>query len=147
MDNNELNNNLGNQILMGDTQPIEDVNKPEQPNNNLNVNQGLNTVLQNNLNQNQEPQPVQPQPQEPQPQETSVDTNDNIFSDIQPVTNEPKKEEIKEVKQKKNKGPIIIIIILLLIVLGLSGYIVYDKFLSNETKSNTTEETKETKTN
>ena len=50
------------------------------------------------------------------------------------------------VKQKSNKGVIILIVILILMVLGLSGYLVYDKFMgkeetpvTNETTNNNTQ--------
>lgn len=36
------------------------------------------------------------------------------------------------VKQKSNKGLIVLIVILILMVLGLSGYLVYDKFMDKE---------------
>jgi len=42
------------------------------------------------------------------------------------------------VKQKSNKGLIVLIIILILMVLGLSGYLVYDKFITKQETSDTT---------
>lgn len=146
MDNNELNNNtntqpnIGGEILMGDA-PVTNINANMQPQNNLNLNQGIGTVIQNNINQ------AQPQP-EPQPQ---IDT---IFSDVgqpqpepiqqpqmQPLEQpQPVQEPLipETPKEKKGKGPIIIIL-LLLIVLGLAGYIAYDKFMPKTTTTNTTD--------
>lgn len=68
---------------------------------------------------------------------TSTPINNNI---TEPVKEEPKVEP----KQKKSKGPVVIIILLLLIVLGLAGYIAYDKFLSKDTKEPETKEEKTT---
>ncbi|MBP3841871.1 MAG: hypothetical protein IK997_07125 [Bacilli bacterium] len=48
-------------------------------------------------------------------------------------------------EKQKRKGTGVIIVILLIVILGLCGYIAYDKFLNN-TKDDTTEE-KETKNN
>lgn len=146
MDNNELNNNTNNQpniggeILMGDA-PVTNINANMQPQNNLNLNQGIGTVIQNNINQTQ--------PETPTP-------TDTIFSDVgqpsteplqpvqEPVQPQPVQEPLipETPKEKKGKGPIIIIL-LLLVVLGLAGYIVYDKYISKEkTETTTKEETK-----
>ena len=55
--------------------------------------------------------------------------------------------ENQVVKQKSNKGLVVLIIILILIVLGLSGYLVYDKFITkDDTKTNEVTQ-KETTTN
>ena len=48
----------------------------------------------------------------------------------------------KVVKTKTSKGVIALLVILILIVIGLSSYIVYDKFIS---KDNVKEEIKNTK--
>lgn len=45
------------------------------------------------------------------------------------------------VKQKSNKGLVVVIILLILIVLGLSGYLVYDKLMGKEDTPVTNEET------
>ena len=126
MDNNENNNvntqdNLQNEILMGETtqtnftqQPQTDLNQTMQPQNNLNLNQTMQP--QNNLNLNQT-------------QATNTQENDNIFSDMQPaepVTPTP------EIKPKKSKGPVVIIILLLLAILAAGGYIAYDKYFNKE---------------
>ena len=58
------------------------------------------------------------------------------------------------VKQKSNKGLIVLIVILILMVLGLSGYLVYNKFIAKDTEPKTVDksdnsldnETKEDKT-
>lgn len=157
MDNNELNNNIntnfGDQIMMGDT-PETPVN--QQP---VNAEQGINTILQNNMEQNQtiNTQPVS----DPQPQ-----TVDTIFPDVEPKVSEPItpvvqdstseptpvqpvvqpevtqpiQEPVQEstiptepvVTDKKKKTPIIIVILLVVVLLGLGGYIVYDKFIAKE---------------
>ena len=150
MDNNELNNNvLGDQILMGDTEPMPNL-QPEQPKNNLNMNQGLNTVIQNNLNQNkpvepvapQQPTPVEPQiqtpvqpviepaPQQPvQPIEPQVTNNetDSIFSDM-PASAQLQQAQTEEVKEEptipteaptKKKGKGPVILIILLVLIVL----------------------------
>lgn len=52
-------------------------------------------------------------------------TNNIMTTPIQPV---------EEQKTKKSKGPLIFILIL--IILGLVGYIVYDKFFTNNTQNN-----------
>ena len=136
MNNNELNNNVqpnvGNQILMGDTS--NDLNQ----NNNLNqgINQPVNLSNQNVIN------------------DTNVNQNDNtdtIFSNTETKVSEPVVEPVKETKEKNGKkGPVIIIILLVLVIVGLGGYIVYDKYLSKDTpktsdKSTTEDKTKETK--
>ena len=61
-----------------------------------------------------------------------------------PVNNIQTEEPKVEPKQKKSKGPVVVIILLLLIVLGLAGYIVYDKFLSKDTKEPETKEEEKT---
>lgn len=144
MDNNENNNvnlqpNIGGEILLGDT--------PE-----TNTNQGLNQTVQNNLNTNQtiNPQPVNNEnvdnifsqtTQEPVQQQPSVSLetpiqNNNLESNdvlnTQPTSMYETSIPTEVPKQKKSKGPIIIIILLLLVVLGLAGYIVYDKFFTKE---------------
>lgn len=45
------------------------------------------------------------------------------------------------VKEKSNKGLKILLVILILIVLGLSGYLVYDKFINKEDNKSTTKAT------
>ena len=128
MENNELNNNtniqpnIGSQIMMGDT--------PTPQNN---VNQGINTVMQNNLNQQQNV-PVQ---------DVTPPVENNIFSNPEPTVSEPvqpvvEEPKIEPPKEKKSKGSSIIIILLILVILGLGGYIVYDKFIEKDdkTKSN-----------
>lgn len=49
-------------------------------------------------------------------------------------------------KEKNNKGVIVLIVILILLVLGLSGYIVYDKVLSNNKSSSNNDVTTTTTT-
>lgn len=49
-------------------------------------------------------------------------------------------------KEKNNKGVIVLIVILVLLVLGLSGYIVYDKVLSNNKSSSNNDVTTTTTT-
>ena len=46
------------------------------------------------------------------------------------------------IKTKNSKGVIVLLIILILIVLGLSGYLVYDKFIAKDTKTTTINEVK-----
>lgn len=46
----------------------------------------------------------------------------------------PMPEKEKHKKPKKRKGKIVLIVILILIVLGMSGYLVYDKFIKEEPK-------------
>ena len=52
------------------------------------------------------------------------------------------------VKQKSNKGVIILLVVIIIILLGLSGYLAYDKFIAKDTKTSTNNTTKkeETKT-
>ena len=50
-----------------------------------------------------------------------------------------------ENEKKKGKGSVVVIIILLLIIIGLCGFICYDKFLSNNSKVDAEVENKETK--
>ena len=117
MDNNELNNNIntntGDQIMMGNNMaPNTNTNQTAQPNS-INMNQGINTAIQNNLNNAQMQQPTQTQvvppvqpvspvqpvqqvqpvsPTQPVQQAQPVqptDTTDSIFSDMQPLVNTP----------------------------------------------------------
>lgn len=151
MDNNELNNNLGNEIMMGNTEPLPNINQNVQPNT-VNMNQGINTVIQNNLNTNGNVST----------QTSQTDSINTIFSDFQSIPNEPVAPSniqqpeatiptsVPTQKEKKNKSSSFIIILLILIILGLLGYIVYDKFFvreslptSNTTSINKTTEEKE----
>ncbi len=50
-----------------------------------------------------------------------------------------------ENEKKKGKGSLVVIIILLLIIIGLCGFICYDKFLSNNSKVDAEVDNKETK--
>ena len=50
-----------------------------------------------------------------------------------------------ENEKKKGKGSVVVIIILLLIIIGLCGFICYDKFLSNNSKVDTEVDNKESK--
>ena len=147
MNNNELNNNMqpniGNQIMMGDTpnninQPQTEVNQI-QDNNNQNINQGINSTV-NSFNQNFVNST----------NEVQNDNNDTIFSNTETKVSEPVVEpSVNEKKDKKGKGPVIIIILLVIIILGLGGYITYDKFVSKDTpKTEDKQKTKDTtKTN
>ena len=53
--------------------------------------------------------------------------------------------EVQQKNQKSGKGLIAVIIILVLLVLGLGGYIVYDKMLTKESTGTKDSETTETK--
>ena len=134
MDNNELNNNtnlqpnVGSQILMGDVPSPNNTqiqnNMGMQPQNNINLNQdvntqNINTNIANDITQNN----MQNQPSE------DVDT---IFSSTQESSTETVQPQIQESKQKKNKTPKVIIIILLLAILSIGGYIAYNKFIANK---------------
>lgn len=148
MDNNELNNNVQNdfkdQIMMGDTQTMPNVNQGTQPNA-VNMNQGINTVIQNNINATQNIPTQEPS------------NDDTIFSDMESKMDEPvptvqptPESSIPTTqKDKKGKGSTIIIILLILTVLGLAGYIAYDKFIAKDTatkiEDTTKKETKEVK--
>ena len=121
MDNNEnnnvnLQNDLNSQIMMGGTPDNSFNQQPQTP-----INQGL----QFNATQ-----------------DTQVNSSDEEdFIAESSVVEESKQEPIKKGRSKKP----IIIVILLLIALGLSGYIVYDKYFSNTTnttKDNTITENK-----
>ena len=50
-----------------------------------------------------------------------------------------------EIKKNSNKGLIILIIILFIMVLGLGGYVIYDKLLTNDSKETTTSNNSENK--
>ena len=45
------------------------------------------------------------------------------------------------VKQKSNKGVIILLVIIIIILLGISGYLAYDKFMAKDIKTNEVTET------
>ena len=68
-----------------------------------------------------------------------------IKEEVQPEVQENKVVEVKQPNKKKGKGSSVIIIILLLVILGLGGYIGYNKFLNKESKSNDTNEVKKEK--
>ena len=119
MNNNELNNNeqndFQNQIMTENNENI--VTQPNQSA--INLNQGMNTIIQNNLNNTQNESNI----------ETSSEDVDTIFSDIEPMINEPVNDIPTTTKKKKSKGPIIVIILSIIIFL-IAGYITYDKFIS-----------------
>ena len=79
------------------------------------------------------------------------DDVDTIFSDTPATPAVPEEEAFTPViKEKKNKTPIIIVVILVIIILGIGGYLAYDKFFANQepkpqtnTKETKKEETKE----
>ena len=157
MNNNELNNQETGVFNVGNT-----------PNNGLN-NQTFTDDSLNNFGQTQanptpsvdlSSQSLQTEPVDTifaneQPQEVitpsviqpvnNVAQNLNSSQPVNNVVEEPKvSEPAVEPKQKKSKGPVIVIIFLILIILGLAGYIVYDKFLSNDTKEPETKEEEKT---
>lgn len=145
MDNNETNNvntqeNLGGQILMGDApqtnfnqQPQTNLSQTMQPQNNLNQ----TMQPQNNLNLNETQQPIS-------------EGDDSIFSDMEPVTSpEVGMSSEQGMPSPKGKKPVGLIVLLFLVILGLGGYIAYDKFYNKEevkeTPTNTVEKVKEKK--
>ena len=149
--NNQSNNSLGNRVL-NNYGKLSDNNVT----NNLSLNtsneqSSINDLKTNSLNQSTQVEDFE-----------TIFGNNTSVNNVQQTNNviekpvvEPivssgqtndivtsKSEDKKnvEVKQKKSKGPVVIIIILLLIVLGLAGYIVYDKFLSKDTNEPDTKE-------
>lgn len=176
MDNNENNNvnlqpNLGSQILMDDTpntnpQPSVNSNQGMQPNlgsqilmdETSNKNPQPSMDLNQNIQPTTESQPVindTPINQEVEPQ-ISEDFS-NVDKELTP--NEPKSDEVDTIFSdtpleeqptvitKKKKWPIVVIVLLILGILGLSGYIAYDKFYAKEETPKATDKTevKETK--
>lgn len=49
--------------------------------------------------------------------------------------------ENQVVKQKSNKGVIVLLVIIIIILLGITGYLSYDKFISNTNSNTNTEKT------
>ena len=157
MNNNELNNQETGVFNVGNT-----------PNNGLNnqtfTDDSLNNFGQASTNptpsvdlssQSLQTEPVDTIFANEQPQEVitpsvtqpvnNVAQNLNSSQPVNNVVEEPKvSEPAVEPKQKKSKGPVIVIIFLILIILGLAGYIVYDKFLSKDTKEPETKEEEKT---
>lgn len=145
MDNNELKNETVNNTQSNDIFVDNSLNNfgKTEPSNNISNNTPIQGAISNSTvdlsNQTLKSEKVDTifddttqvsQNVAVEPQTSTVE--------IKPTVTEP----IPEVKQKKSKGPIVAIILLILIVLGLGGYICYDKFIANkdDTKQNETQE-------
>lgn len=151
MDNNELNNNVENNNLTNN----EPINNTE--NNNIFADSSLNNFGTDQI-RNEIPNNVGQESNNTVNVDLSSqiikDETGNIFDNNQSVKVEPQQINTEPVtpssdvpveKKKKSKGPIIFIVILILIILGLVGYICYDKFIDvdkeNEQKNKVNENT------
>ena len=136
MDNNEINNNVNEDTGIF---PNLDVNVTsttpnEQLDNSVNnqiFNDDLNDLdyVSNQTYVNDVSSSLDINSSSESVQSSSISVNEEIKPQINTPVNSNVTEEVKEEqKQKKSKGTVVIIILLLLIILGLAGYIVYDKF-------------------
>ena len=145
--NNELNNSaLGNQVFMDDS-----LNNFGQTPVNSQVNITPINDVTTNTNASIPSQPIQSE------EVNTIFSNDQpqvVDNGIQPSVSQPINNIVEEPKvsepvannteaKKKSKGSLLVIMFLLIIILGLVGYITYDKFFSN-TSSDTKSEEKET---
>ena len=156
---NNVDSNPGNQILMGDTTQIDNLNQNMQPiNNNQEVSPQQPEPIQNvqpesvnvqpEVSQTVDPQTVLSSNVEPPQQETNK--NPGLENNLNQQPN-PQMDQIQTLnqssenvntifsdtptetpKQKNGSGLKVLIIILVLAILGVGGYFAYDKFFANK---------------